>query len=454
MDLFSFLPWIIFFVAGMFYILYQSRKSKLSDNESYYFANRGLNVWLLAGTLLATQVGGGMLIGVCDLAYQDGLIGFLYPLGQIIGIVVVFSLLSKPFQNLKLQTAPEVFTRIYQLPKIRKCASLISSFSLFIILIAQVVAIRKLLISIGFDSPYILIGIWFSVVAYTSLGGFGIVVKTDLLQIALIALGCVILLFNLPKADAVITLPRLLPNSINKLEAMNMLIWPCCYLLIEQDMLQRFVSAKNINNLKQSLWLTCIGLFLIASVPVFIGLLAKGQMPALDAQSSVLLSFTKLNTTAWVYSMTIFVILMAILSTVDSILCALSSLIVIDKLLPLKFKRNYLFNSSLTAGIGALALIGSYFAESVLKTLVFSYGLTASSLCIPIVLGILGGNKSNLAAKYSFGGGLVSYGILMYFLPNYSLLAIFVSGLGYVVGYIKDTRKIVASTDNPKEVAL
>ena len=438
MDLLSLLPWVGLFIAGVFYIFLQSRNTELRDNESYYFANRRLNVWLLASTILATQVGGGMLIGVCDAAYQEGLIGFLYPISQIIGLLIVFFVLSKAFQKLKLQTAPEVFTKVYQLPKIRKYASLISSFSLFIILIAQVVSIRKLLMSIGLDSPYLLMAIWGSVVAYTSLGGFGIVVKTDLIQIFLILVGCLLLFFSLFQIgfEGIKSEP-LLPTSIDKFDAINMLIWPCCYLLVEQDMLQRFVSAENLKCLKKSLWLACIGLILIASVPVLIGLLAKSQATELNSASSILLTFTKLNTAKWIYSMTAFIILMAILSTVDSILCALSSLIAIDELLPINLKTNYLKNSMITTVIGISALIGSYFADSVLKTLVLSYGLTASSLCVPVVFGILGFQNSNKAAQYAFWSGLISYLICMWLLPNYSFVAILFSCVGYGLGCMR-----------------
>lgn len=442
MSYLSLIPWVVLFCIGMAVIILKSKKSTNIDNESYYFSNRSLSSSWLAATLLATQVGGGMLIGVCDSAYQVGLVGFAYPVSQMFGLILVFLFFSKKIKALNLQTAPEIFSKVYQLPKIRKLASLIAGISLFLILIAQVVAIRKLLISLGVDNGFVLVGIWTMVVAYTALGGFGIVVKTDMLQIGFIFLGMFLLYIFTPEVSInIFSKGDILTPSFNGLEMINLLVWPCAYMLIEQDMIQRYVSSNSTGSLNKAIWLSCIGLIGAAMVPVIIGILANQTNMMLSPDASVLLSYVKLNGANWLYNLTLFVLFMAVISTIDSILCALSSLISIDELMPVNIKSSYVRNSLITAVIGFFALIGAYFADSVLKTLVVSYGITASCLCVPVVFGILGFQRCQRAALLAFWCGILGYLVLIIVVPEYSFAAMGVSLLGFGLGYVLDKYK-------------
>lgn len=418
-------------------VTYKTLNISKSDNEGYFFANRSLSGFSLAATLLATQVGGGMLIGICDMAYTSGIMGYMYAFGQIIGLVLVFLFVSKTFQSLKLQTTSEIFTLIYQSDFLRKLASILSVISLGIILIAQAVAIKKLFISIGFTTNIPLYLLWTAVVGYTSLGGFSVVVKTDIIQISLICLGLFLLAVNIPASNyQSISKKLILTQSISMTSFFNYLIWPCCYLLIEQDMVQRFGSAKNLKCIKAAILWTILGTLCIASVPLLMGLFAEAQGLDVPNNASVLIIFAQSTLSPWVYNIALFILLMAIISTVDSILCAMSCLISCDKLINTKLQNSYFKNIFITIVIGALALLGSLFASSVLKTLVFSYGLTASALFVPVCIALLGISKSKLGATISVLSGILTYCIMSIFNENLTILSLIMSAIGFFIGVI------------------
>lgn len=414
----------------------KNNQASLKSSEGYFFGNRNLNSILLAGTLLATQVGGGMLIGISDASFTQGLAGFFYPLGQIIGLVLVYALLAKKFAKLNLQTAPEVFSKIYQSNNARTFASWVQVASLSIILIAQAVAIKKLLLAMGVSNNFWLVLIWSGVIFYTSIGGFLTVVKTDLIQIGLIAVGLGLILYFVPNGSfEQILQSNLMANGgqAKSTALLGTIIWPCAYLLCEQDMLQRFVAAKNSKFVKSAILLTIAGLITLASVPVLIGILASSNIVVTDG-SSVLIKYMQASMPSYVVSIGIFVLLMAIISTIDSILCAISSLIACDKLI--LSQSNYKTNLIITVTVGIFALIGALYCSSVLNTLVFAYGLAASSMSVPFVMAVLKGK--NLPKSQGIGamlGGVISFVGLYIFWQDHSWLALLGSLIGSGIGF-------------------
>lgn len=419
----------------MVLILINNAMGSKVDNESYFFANRSLNQISLGFTLMATQVGGGVIVGICDAAFESGLMGYCYALGQMLGLGLVYLFFSRSFQELRLQTTSEIFTKIYQSTRLRKSASLLSVFSLGLILVAQAVAIKKLFIAMGITSSMPLCLLWGGVVAYTALGGFSAVVKTDVVQILLIFIGLILLGANIPIDEYRLVATELnMDISIDFSGFLNYIIWPCCYVLIEQDMVQRFGASKCLKTMRRGILISLVGYGCIAILPLVIGLLANLQNISINTQSSVLIAFSQTYLPAWVANVTIFILLMAILSTVDSLLCALSSLISCDKLITLGQGQTYIKNSLITFTMGFLALAGGLFFESVLKLLVFAYGLTACALFVPVFIGILGWSKNTKAASFAMFAGVISYAFFAFIDANFTIAALIFSGLGFILG--------------------
>ena len=95
MDMIIFLT--LFSVLSVLYIamgLYASRS--IETNDDYFLAGRGLGLRDTSMTLIATQVGGGMLLGTAVESYSTGWYGLLYSFGMTAGLLILgFSLASK-----------------------------------------------------------------------------------------------------------------------------------------------------------------------------------------------------------------------------------------------------------------------------------------------------------------------------------------------------------------------
>lgn len=416
--------------------------------KDYFFANQNLTVKFLAFTLIATQVGGGMIVGVCDAAYHNGLWGYLYPLSQIIGFILTFLFLCQKFKQLNVGTAAEIFTKVYRSPSMRKIASLLSCISLFVILIGQGIAIKKLMLSVGLTHPAGSMTIWGIVILYTSFGGFNWVVKTDYIQMIFLVFSLSILGYlgfnslQEPMQEISHTkflamqqmLTLTLNSSYSKWQIISMLVWPALYIIIGQDMVQRFNAAQNAVVLKKAIGVSIFGIFSIASMPVLIGIAAKGNNLAATESISTLMLFA----TQFGYGLIIaaFVaILMAILSTTDSLLCAISSMVSVDFLADSQ-SNSLNFNRLLTCLIGIFAYLGTYLSNSILDVFVFSYGMTASALFIPIVYGLYVTRADKCSAAWAMSIGLLSYLGIYSWQPDYSCFALIIAWLSYEIIFL------------------
>ena len=100
-------------------------------------------------TFVATQIGGGLVLGAAEEAYQFGWTVLLYPLGACLGFVVLALGVGKNLARFQVSTVAEFFEVVYRSPLLKKMASLLSITSLFMILMAQVIASRKFMVSLG-----------------------------------------------------------------------------------------------------------------------------------------------------------------------------------------------------------------------------------------------------------------------------------------------------------------
>ena len=66
------------------------RSSKgLKTQSDYFLAGKGIRFFPLMMTFLATQVGGGLILGSAEEAYQFGWSVLFYPLGAALGLLLL-----------------------------------------------------------------------------------------------------------------------------------------------------------------------------------------------------------------------------------------------------------------------------------------------------------------------------------------------------------------------------
>ncbi|MBM3192544.1 MAG: sodium:solute symporter family protein, partial [Chlamydiae bacterium] len=201
----------LLFGLQLLYLWIGRRSSKhLKNKEDYYLAGKSVRLLPLTLTFLATQVGGGLVLGAAEEAYHFGWSVLFYPLGASLGLIALGCGIGKKLSRFNVSTVAEIFEVVYRSPFLKKVASLFSILSLFMILIAQIIASHKFLVSVGLDNTALFVLFWMTVILYTTQGGLKAVISTDNAQaifFSLIFLGCFgwTLFFQPPLLDSLVT---------------------------------------------------------------------------------------------------------------------------------------------------------------------------------------------------------------------------------------------------------
>jgi SSS family solute:Na+ symporter len=379
------------------------------NNDDYFLAGRTLGVIPLMMTLLATQLGGGALMGAAEEAYTRGWIVLCYPLGMVLGLLVLGLGFGAKIRKLQLTTVAEIFEKIYHSPGLRKLASLLSIISLFLILVAQGIAARKFFLALGFESNLLFSLFWGTLIIYTMMGGLRAVVNTDILQASFILLSFLIVIIGyfVCQTDAHIIVSTVSSNShsFSSVPWLTWLLMPLLFMLIEQDMGQRCFAARRPGIVSLSSCLAAGILFLTCLCPIYFGTRAGELGISIPEGSSALIASVKALTNPIVSTFMIVAILMAIISTADSLLNSISSNLSCD--FSIFRSEKIKLTRLLTCGVGLSTLGLSFLFDNVVSVLMFSYELSVSILFVPILMGVLWKRPKKFSAIIAiFFGGL------------------------------------------------
>lgn len=378
---------IVLAVANLWLGQRAAKATKTEDD--FYLGGRSLGLLPLALTILATQIGGGTMLGAAEEAYQKGWVVIFYPLGTCLGLMLVALGFGAKVREMQLTTVSELFEKVFNCTILRQVSSVYSIVSLFIILVAQGIAAQKFFGAIGFDQPWCFLAFWMILVTYTVMGGLRAVVNTDILQVLFIFVAFALAFFT---ADIRLDTDQLVQGapSFDRTDVpwIGWLLMPLLFMFIEQDMGQRFFAAKSPRLVTIGAVVAAVTMLLCTSVPIYFGVQAANLGLEIPAGKSVLLSAIEMTTTPVVSSIVTVGILMAIISTADTLLCSISSNVSYD--FPAMRHKNVIWAKGITLVIGMLSLAASYAFSNVVSVLIFSYELSVSALFVPVVLGALG----------------------------------------------------------------
>lgn len=409
----------------------------VSGKDSYLLGDRQFGVVSITLTLIATQVGAGMIFGCAAEAYTNGLLGISYVLGMTIGLLVLGLGVGARLRAFNISTAAELFEVKYNSKAMRKIAAIVSILTMGGILAAQIVASRQLFATLFNLDPLWLMAFWIVIIAYTTFGGLKAIIATDILQVIMIVIVFTGVLFMvIPFSE----IPTTLMGEISTKAPLfsegffSALIAPALFSMIEQDLAQRCFAAKTKKVAALSSLLAAVFLLLFALVPVGLGMYAKAQgIPLVAGQSPLVLLFqAKLGS----LGMTIVAcaLLAAICSTADSVLGAASTNLIAD-FLPSDKKFSLSVARMLTMLVGIVALIVAFNFDNVIKILIKSYEISIAALFIPMVLAMFIKNPSPRGAKASIMAGIIAFLILNFLsVAASTVIALLISGIAYMLG--------------------
>lgn len=433
---------LLFTLQFLYWFVGRRASRNLNNRDDYFLAGKSVKLFPLMMTFLATQVGGGVVLGAAEEAYQFGWPVLLYPLGGALGLILLGSGIGKRLAEFRVSTVAEIFEVVYQSPLLRKIASILSIVSLFMILVAQIIASSKFLASLGFNNKPAFIAFWAIVIIYTAQGGLKAVISTDMAQAAFFSIVFFLcfglVLYNNPNFVSMqISQHQNLAEVSTKLT--GWLLMPLLFIFIEQDMGQRCFAGGSPRIVSLASLLSGIAMIFVCIVPVFFGCLAKEMGLEVMQGSSVLMAVVEKTTNPGITALIGCAILAAIISTATSLINAIGSNLASDFNLSIFQQINRIqFWKVMTCIISIMSIFFAFFFDNVVDVLIQSYELAVSSLFVPLFFGIFKKKNHFLSALLAILFGMLGFFLFRFYpipFPK-EIGSILLSIMGYTVGNI------------------
>jgi SSS family solute:Na+ symporter len=266
--------WLVVVAYVGWIIIDGLRRSKGTDKvDGYLLANRSLPWWAVGLSVMATQMSAVTIVGTTGLAYSTGLrfIQNYFPLPLA---MVILSLTVVPFfTRARVYTAYEYLERRFDV-RVRSLASFLfligRAASLGVTLAAPSVVMSVIL---GWSLPVTVLVICIPMIAYTTIGGVQAVAWTDVKQMFIVVFGMsaavVILLYGILQHVGLVQALNL-AGATGRLKAVDFsfnlsetyTFWSAMlggtflmlsYFGCDQSQVQRYLTAKSIDEARQSL---------------------------------------------------------------------------------------------------------------------------------------------------------------------------------------------------------
>jgi len=415
---------VIFLIVGIVY------SKKYQGINNYLVANRSVGTFSLTTSLIASALGAWILFGPASAATWGGIGAVIgYSLGTAFPLFILVYL-GKKFRKSypKGKTLIEVI-RLRFGSKLFKLILFLSIFYMTIFLIAEVTAVSILVNYIsGTDLWITALIVIASSLIYTLYGGLRASIFTDNIQfvvlILLLLIGFSYLIsfnsndfnFEFIKTNK----PNLLSTNYltNFTAGLTFFIAVAATNLFHQGNWQRVYAAKSNDVLKKSLIFSFIIIIPVVFLMGFSGLIAISQ------NSSVVpdLAFFSLLLKEQTILLSIIILMLALsltISSIDTLINAISSLIVVDGNRVIKFKGNYL---NLSKKILVFLSLIAFFVASKGLSILYLF-LLADLFCCAAVLTIFYSFYSkSLNEKNSYISIIIGLtaGILLFPSPDFS----------------------------------
>ena len=400
--------------------IYHSKKYQGLKN--YLTANRNIELFSLTTSLTASALGAWILFGPVSAATWGGIGAIIgYSLGTAFPMFILIFLGKKIREEFPRGSSLIEFMRKKFRKSLFKLILLMTVFYMFIFLCAEVTAVAVLINYISGTEFWITaLIVLLSTLAYTLYGGLKASIFTDNLQMIVIG---ILLLFSFIYLNSTVGSqfsfefvrernPQLLSSLYipNYTAGLTFFIAVAATNLFHQGNWQRVYAAKNFETLKKSLIISFLIIIPIVFYMGFTGMVSFSQNPNVRPDLGFFSLLLKEQST-FISFIVIILGLALTISTVDTLINAISSLIIVDGKATFNFKKKtnysrvskYLilflsFISFIVASKGFdilyLFLLADLFCCSFVLTIFLSFydrNINEKTAYIAILIGLLGG---------------------------------------------------------------
>ena len=424
---------VALYMLGMLGVgYYASRKSHTVAD--FLVAGRGLSLPLCSMTVMATWVGGAMMLGGAGAAFDDGMLGVIAdPWGGALALILVAMFFARVFRRLKLVTVTDFMEqRFGRVAGIGITITTIFSNVMWVAgMLVAFGTIFEVLTNIPVETGIIIGAI--IVFAYTMLGGMWAVALTDFVQMTIIIVGLVILLIvvlvDVGGWGAIGTrLPtgtfNMLPPENTSEQWLNYLrAWTIIGLvdISAQTLFQRASAAKTERIAQQAFYIGGFGYLLFGMIPVFLGIIGSITMPGIANSEFIIPELAKEHLHPVMIAIFVGAMLAAIMSSADSALLGASSVLaknIVPWFRPDTSPRLALMVARIGIPVfGGIAILIALRIQVVFDLMVDANILGLAAIIVPFILGVYWKKANRAGALAGMFSGLAVWIVTMQLWP-------------------------------------
>ena len=360
-----------------------SKSDSIKNQEDFSVAGRSLSTWVLVGTMAATWMGTGSVLGNAGKTFEIGAAGFLLPIGGMLGVLVLTKIAGKARASEKL-TVPEIIgSRFGDTAMILSVFALLTAY--LVIVSYQFNAGGAVIYTIFHDNlgsgmtldQATIIAALF-IVAYTVLAGLLSVAYTDvangILMITCFIIALPILFFQAGGFDGMyinfqnkgmINVPSEGNNMslfgvLSFRDVINFTLPSFLLILGDANMYQRFFASESVQSVKKATYLLFFAIVILESLIVANAWISSSMITDIEKESHVLIYAAYNFLPPFIGALMLATIIGIIISTADSFLLVPTTILIND--IYLKYSNRKYSDKTIVVFSRLLVLLLGFFS--------------------------------------------------------------------------------------------
>jgi len=393
------------------------RSNQVRTQDDFMVAGRRLSATVLVGTLLATWIGSGSIIGGAGLAYNKGFSALWFDAGVWIAIIILYFIAGR-VRAFGQYTMPDILESRYN-KYARVLGAVVTVIAYTAIVSYQFKAggmVLNLITGVSLDTGIIITAVF--VVGYTVTAGLISVAYTDVVNGVVMIVGLFVSLpFLIKTGGGWSAIAARLPDShfqplgnMTLMEAIGYSLPTMLLLLGESGMYQRFFSARSEKAARRSVVGWIIGTIIIETLIVVLAVIGSGIFADIDGEM-VILHTVKDGLPVAVGCLCLAAIVAVIVSTADSFLLVPTTNIVHD--IYQRFinpeasqKKIILYSRIAVVLLGIFAFAQVRFFSRVLEMALYAYTMYGVGITPAVLAAFLWKRANAYGGVSSIAGGM------------------------------------------------
>jgi SSS family solute:Na+ symporter len=394
--------WLLLAYAAVLIAIgwWSSRRATASD---FFVAGRRLSPSLLAGTLIAANIGAGSTVGAAGLGYRDGIAAWWWVGSAGLGSIVLALVVGPKIWQLASagdhRTLGDYLHARFG-PEVRGLMALLLWFGSLAILAAQLIALAGLLETVaGVPRAWGCVIGGVVATAYFATGGLLSSAAVNAVQVFVLVFGLAVAIPVVwPASGLAAALPPDVPQTYwhPLFSGGSGLIYLALLgpsFIVSPGLIQKVYGARDARAVRTGVLVNALVLLAFAAIPPLLGMLARVSHPVLANHELALPTLLHDDLPPWLGALALAALFSAEVSTADAVLFMLATSLARDlyagHLRPGASQADQLRVVRLAAAAaGVLGIAIAIWAGSIVRTMQLFYSVLSAGLFVPVIAGV------------------------------------------------------------------